>query len=420
MQDVRAETGERLLLSCFACDPTRGSECYVGWNWVTAVYAGFPITVLTRRYHRDVLEKQAVPNTEFVYFDLPFCGGLSHHHKLIKLYYVLWQVAVLPFALTLAVRRRITMVHHITYNVLDFPGLLWMIPRTRFIWGPVGGGQVPPASLKVYYGRNWRQQVCRAFLKRSAWFNPLGRLALLRASLVFAANTDTFRILHALIPDRSRLHKVLETAISEVGEPRAPGTGPVGIVWVGRFEARKAPVLAIEIFERLQQIAPGRFTLRIIGEGEMWQAARARAARLPGAQVSLPVAFAQMQSIYRASDILLFTSLQDTSGNVVLESMAQGIPVVALDHQGAADMLAEGGGRLVRPGTPQQVIEGFCQALLELAEPAAYAAASRAAVVNITRNYLWSAKRRQVLDLLARLAVIPAHTEPAAKIAACN
>ncbi len=396
----------KIMLSCFACDPTRGSECFVGWNWATQVYAGVPKIVLTRTHHRAALENQGVAETEFAYFELPFCQKLSHHNPIMKLYYVAWQFAVLPYAMFLAFNRRVTVVQHLTYNTLDFPGVLWMIPGTHFIWGPVGGGQVPPRSLKTYYGRDWKRQLRRMFVKRMSWANPLLRLALRRARLVFAANTDTLRILEPLIPDAKRLHRLLETAIHSVGSPKSLGPGVVRVVWVGRFELRKAPRLAIEIARRIEQIAPGRFVLRMIGEGEMWQEIHDFAAGEGNVTVGRPVPFSEMPGVYREADILLFTSLQDTSGNVVLESLANGVPVLALDHHGSADMLRAGGGILVPVGDLAQVIEGFCAGLLMLAAPQTYAAMSAEGVRNVGANFLWSAKRAHVRRLFTDIAIL--------------
>lgn len=391
---------ERILLSCFACDPTRGSECFVGWNWAAEVYGDLPKVVLTRRYHREVLLQRELPNTTFAFFDLPFCSGLEHHHPLMKFYYMAWQVLVLPYAMLLAFRHRVSHVQHVTYNSMDFPGLLWAIPRTRFLWGSIGGGQVPPASLKSYYGSNWTQQLCRATVKKLAWANPLLRLALWRADLVFAANSDTHRRLARLIPDRRRLHLILETALHEVGAARHLRPGPIRIVWIGRFEPRKAPLLAVEIMRALNQRDSGRFHLQMVGTGELWDETARLASGVENIAVRPPVPFSEMERIYEASDLLLFTSLQDTSGNVVLEAMGKGIPVVALNHHGSADMLAHGGGRLVPVRTPAEVIEAFCDALEGLVEPEIYHAVSAAAVRNVQENYLWSSKRRQVRTLL--------------------
>src|SRR5207237_6589119 len=40
-------------------------------------------------------------------------------------------------------------------------------------------------------------------------------------------------------------------------------------------------------------------------------------------------------------DAFVFTSLRDTSGNVVLEAMAAGLPVIAFRHHGVAEMTTD-------------------------------------------------------------------------------
>ena len=48
----------RLLLSAYACEPGRGSEPGVGWNWAIALAAlGHDVWVLTRANNRDRIEQ---------------------------------------------------------------------------------------------------------------------------------------------------------------------------------------------------------------------------------------------------------------------------------------------------------------------------------------------------------------------------
>ncbi len=67
---------------------------------------------------------------------------------------------------------------------------------------------------------------------------------------------------------------------------------------------------------------------------------------------------------YAAADIFAFSSLTETFGNVVLEAMASGLPVVALRAGGVADTVQPGlTGTLVDPDAPPV---RFAQALLRL------------------------------------------------------
>ncbi|TPE49901.1 glycosyltransferase family 4 protein [Amaricoccus solimangrovi] len=402
----------RFLLSCFACDPRAGSEPYVGWHWARRVHAGHARIVLTRRHHRAALAPHAGDGLEFRFFDLPFLAGLDHRHRLMKLYYILWQIAVLPYAAWIVRRERITDIHHVTYNAVDFPGLLWAIPGPRFLWGPAGGGQTPPRALAAFYGAGWRRQVWRARMKAGLRFNPFVRLALARATLVLAANAETEARL-APLARSGRVRRMLETAIDPPAATPRQARDPLRVLWVGRFEPRKAPGLLLGVARALSIARPGDFAFTMIGAGPLLAEIRAAALDIPGLAVRGEIPFAAIGDVYAAADVLAFTSLQDTSGNVVLEALAAGIPVVALDHQGAAEILPPGGGLLVPVGPPEAVIGGFAEALIRLTDAETYAAASRAALANIRAHHTWDSRAARFAGLID--AASPA--QPSAKSA---
>jgi 1,2-diacylglycerol 3-alpha-glucosyltransferase len=52
----------------------------------------------------------------------------------------------------------------------------------------------------------------------------------------------------------------------------------------------------------------------------------------------------ELQDCYRAADVFVFASLTETQGLVLLEAMAQGVPVVAIPRMGTVDILAPGRG----------------------------------------------------------------------------
>lgn len=178
----------KILISAFACDPTMGSEPYVGWNWTNLVKNIADVSVITRKQHKKNM--QLAEGVSCFYFDLPLCSNLDHRHKLIKIYYILWQVC-LPIYVLFGIRKKFDLFHHVTYNNIDVPGFLWLFLNKKFVWGPVGGGQTPPLQLKQYFYKSWRKQQIRAFLKRTAKYNPIVFLACWRATNVFVANKDT-------------------------------------------------------------------------------------------------------------------------------------------------------------------------------------------------------------------------------------
>ena len=69
---------------------------------------------------------------------------------------------------------------------------------------------------------------------------------------------------------------------------------------------------------------------------------------------------------YAAGDLFAFSSLTETFGNVVLEAMASGLPVVALKAGGVGDIVRPGeNGKLVEPDQGPQVFAEMVSRLVE-------------------------------------------------------
>ena len=57
----------------------------------------------------------------------------------------------------------------------------------------------------------------------------------------------------------------------------------------------------------------------------------------------------QLNACYRAADVFVFSSKSETQGLVLLEAMAQGVPVVAIAELGTKSILIEGEGAMIAP-----------------------------------------------------------------------
>src|SRR5262249_36069867 len=95
--------GLKILLSAFACEPNRGSELGVGWNWALSLaQTGHQVVVLTRFTSRPAIEevmKNAPPGLKlwFEYFDVPEPFRWERRGPL-HLHVVLWQWLAARFA----------------------------------------------------------------------------------------------------------------------------------------------------------------------------------------------------------------------------------------------------------------------------------------------------------------------------------
>ena len=123
------------------------------------------------------------------------------------------------------------------------------------------------------------------------------------------------------------------------------GTAPV-LLMVGRVAPEKNVELGLRAFERARAVRPGT-RLVVVGDGP---ARRRLEAAHPEVHFVGVQRDAALLAHYASADAFLFPSLTDTFGNVVMEALASGLPVVSFAVAAAAEHVADGvSGRLVAP-----------------------------------------------------------------------
>ena len=86
----------KVLVSAYACEPGKGSEPEVGWQWVNQIARFHETWVITRANNREAIEKaltkSPINNLHFVYVDLPeWARFWKKGRSGVHLYYYLWQ-----------------------------------------------------------------------------------------------------------------------------------------------------------------------------------------------------------------------------------------------------------------------------------------------------------------------------------------
>lgn len=176
--------------------------------------------------------------------------------------------------------------------------------------------------------------------------------------------------------------------------------GDVVIGHVSRIAAEKNVDYLADALQHVLRSRPG-VRLLIVGDGPERPALEERLGR--------EVHFAgyrrgeDLADHYAAADLFAFASKTETFGNVILEAMASGLPVVALRAGGPGDILRDGEtGRLVDPEAPP---EAFCEALLPLIDDDVLrerqAAAARAYALSQSWDAIMSALRGRYEAVLA-------------------
>lgn len=136
------------------------------------------------------------------------------------------------------------------------------------------------------------------------------------------------------------------------------------VLTVGRLAVEKNLGVALDAFDAIRQRVPDA-RLVMVGDGPQRRALQRRCPDAVFAGVQQGPALA---AHYASADLFLFPSLTETFGNVVVEAMASGLPVVAFDTAAAGMHVHSGvNGRLIRVGDA----DAFRRAAAELAADAA-------------------------------------------------
>ncbi len=169
------------------------------------------------------------------------------------------------------------------------------------------------------------------------------------------------------------------------------GTAPL-IVAAGRLADAKNYPLMIEAFAALCQTMPAR--LCILGQGELEAPLRQLiAARDLGGAVSLAGFQANPWKYIARAEVFLLTSRYEGFGNVLIEAMACGVPVVATASAGTRDIVQHGkDGLLVEQHVPQAIAASISSILQSpgrraAMSQAALASADRFAVTQVVARY---------------------------------
>lgn len=172
--------------------------------------------------------------------------------------------------------------------------------------------------------------------------------------------------------------------------------GDPALLVVGRIAAEKNLELAARAADAIRARLP---RARLIWVGDGPAAPALRAARPDDVHCGLQRGEA-LAAHYASADLFLFPSLTETFGNVTLEAMASGLPVLAFDYGAAREHLRDGvHGRLVPRGDAAAFI-GAAEALAEdRARWPALGRAARAAMLPLEPAEV----TRKLVGLLATL-----------------
>jgi glycosyltransferase involved in cell wall biosynthesis len=400
----------KLLVSAYACAPNHGSDHATGWNWATEAHRlGHEVWALVSTVHRDSIANVCRANPDlagirWIFLDVggwPLKQGVEPRWE--RTYNLLWQWAALGHALPLHRQVRFDVVHHVTWGGIRAPTFLGAL-KIPLIIGPIGGGETSPASLRDELGFRGRllEQI-RDLSSSTITVNPLIRPGLNSAAVVFAYTKDTRNLFTGALRDKTVVFTPLGIPyLPTIRVPRIWG-GPPRFLCACRLLYWKGVHIAIRAFaEIVRKIPSARFT--IVGDGPERPRLEADVRRHDlHDQVTFIARIPQKKLflLYESHDLLLFPSLHDSGGFVVLEALSHGMPVICLDLGGPSAMVTPGSGIVVKTGgrSTAQVAKDMADKTCRLLESPQRMAELSAGAVSRAREFLLPGRVKEFYDL---------------------
>ena len=183
----------------------------------------------------------------------------------------------------------------------------------------------------------------------------------------YAAPADRIAVVHNAI-DLARFHPRPADAA-----PRRPR-----VIMVGRLVAQKNPLLFVAAARALRARLPD-VEFQLVGDGPLRGAVETavRAAGL-GDRIELTGERRDVAELLRAADLFWLTSDWEGLSNAIIEALASGLPVVATNVGGAAELVTSAQeGYLITPGDRDALVERSATILSDAAGLARMRVAAR-------------------------------------------
>ncbi|MDL5352371.1 glycosyltransferase family 4 protein [Microbacterium sp. zg-YB36] len=398
---------KKILIIAPACDGEDVGEAWVAYQWASRLSHIYDVTLLTtyKRGHTPV-SKQLTDVRVIEWQEPPGVGRFERLNSLL-------QPAYIPFYLRarrwirqrLADGERFDVAHQVVPVAMRYPSPAADL-GIPFIIGPVGGSLDSPTAFAAEEGAiPWYQRLRRI----DAWrlrVDPLMRRTYQTADCVIGIADYVHDFLSPL--RIRRLEVMSETAVDAAPErvDRSARSGPVRLLHVGRIVRTKG---LRDVIRAVAMLPDLNIILDVVGDGNDRESCVALAAELGLAH---RVAFygtvprAQVDDFYRAADVFVFPSYREPGGNVSLEAMSWGLPVIVCRRGGPGANVDESCAFLLEAESPSQLATDCAAAIRSLvADPEQRRRMGEAGRKRVLDHHLWPQRLGRMSQLYAEVAL---------------
>lgn len=399
----------KILVSCYACSPYKGSEPGMGWNFVRQIAMHHELHILVESKFKADLERyfgqhpEERANKHFYFIE-------KERHKLLRKlwppsyywFYKSWQKRAYRKALELDARLDFDLIHQLNMVGYREPGYLWRMDKP-LVWGPIGGFNITPWNMLASMG-------CKGalfYLSRNLlnlWqmhTNRRVRKVMAKASALIAATQNEAKTIQRLYGRESIV--IPEVGFSGKDAPFVPHpkTGALKIAWSGQFTPGKSLNL---LLEALAHTTSG-IALHVIGDGECAEKWKQLAVKNPRVRTYWYgwVERAKAMEIMQSCDLFCITSLSDLTSTVLLEALSYGLPVIALDHCGFSNVITDECGIKIPIHNKKQIVHDIAQAIDKLATDESLRQRMAQGAHHRALEYAWDEKGKTINQIYESL-----------------
>ncbi|MCH8799991.1 MAG: glycosyltransferase [Chloroflexi bacterium] len=348
----------------------------MGWNLLNQIARFHEVWALTQEDDRTTvegsLEGEFSSNIHFQYVGLPsILRPLLRLQGGHQLYYYLWQIKAYFVAKKLHKLHSFDLFHHITYANDWGASFIGALLPVTYIRGPGGGAQRTPKKFLSQYSfkvRLWEHlRTVGQWLFRHDPFFILGQS---RAKAILVCNPESLAALPERWRAKAHLFSVNGVSATDLAlySPAKPKEGAFRVLSASKLLRIKGHRLGVQAFAAFAKKHDDA-TFTIVGDGPDSQYLR-DLAQESGIEDKITfegwVPREEVLQSMVSSDVFLFCGLRDGGGEVVVEAMSTGKPVVCLDVGGPSIHVTDASGIKVEATSPESTVKELAAALERL------------------------------------------------------
>lgn len=363
-----------LLISAYACEPLKGSEQGVGWNWVLQMAKHNKLHVITRANNQVPIEENlpedVAENITFHYYDThPIIKGLKNKAKGLYFYYFCWQLGIISLIKKLSKQHTFDYSMHLTMGSIWLPTFLPLL-KLPFIWGPIGGGEgIPKPFLQMLPVKNRFIQTLRYLLKYTVYINPFVLIPSYRAISIITRTNNTKDFIPFIFKNKVKvyLETSMESSVFNFQKKISIKNNKINLIITGRLVPFKN---VISVVKSLKYISSEyNYQLTVIGSGPEEKRIKKELILLNLSDKAKFIKETTRNEVLKElsqSDIYLFPSLREGGSWALMEGMAIGLPIICLKWSGMEIITDETSAIRLPVTTPQQMPKDLASAICKL------------------------------------------------------